>query len=644
MKKLLFILAIGFCQLTVINCFAQAPNAIPYQGVARNAAGNIIASQPVSLRVSIHDLTAGGIVIYKETHIISTTALGLFNINIGSGTPITGTLAAVNWGSGAKFLQVEMDAAGGTAYADMGTTKLNSVPYALYAGNSGASNWTVSGNNIYNTNTGNVGIGTTAPASKLDVAGAVSIMGKLKIADGTEAAGRVLMSNGTGTASWTYPAAVMPSVNPAATTVSITTSNSSAFVVPAGVYSLNLEGVGGSGGGGGSGSAGHTNGGGLASSGPGGGGGGGEYGSMILNVNPGDIIGVTIGNAGNAGTGGIGTNGNGTAGTDGTATSITLNAAVVLTVNGGKGGNGGTGVSCAGICFGLQGSAGAGGTGSSAALVIPGTAGNARSGGGSAVVTNGISVTGGIGANSITVSGISTSNGSPGAAGSTGRVAISYFPAASAPTAIPLQKGSVIFAGNAGVLSSNNSKFYWDDTNGRLQVVGNIKLVDGNQAAGKVLTSDGGGFASWQYASGLAPGTAAGNTLYWDGSSWVNSSNIFNNGGDISIGSATPSAGYKLTVGGKVICTELKVQLQPFPDYVFEKSYNLRSLKEVEKHIKTYKRLPGMPSACEVESEGMSVGAMQGKVVEKVEELTLYIIQQQKEIDELKRLLTELKK
>ena len=133
MKKLLYILAIAFCQLAVFNCFAQAPNAIPYQGVARNATGNILASQPISLRVSIHDITANGTVVFSETHSAATSALGLFNINIGSGTAITGTLAAVNWGSGAKFMQVEMDATGNTSYTDMGTTQLNSVPYALYA-------------------------------------------------------------------------------------------------------------------------------------------------------------------------------------------------------------------------------------------------------------------------------------------------------------------------------------------------------------------------------------------------------------------------------------------------------------------------------------------------------------------------------
>lgn len=108
---------------------------------------------------------------------------------------------------------------------------------------------------------------------------------------------------------------------------------------------------------------------------------------------------------------------------------------------------------------------------------------------------------------------------------------------------------------------------------------------------------------------------------------------VLDSNANVMMGTTTAATGYRLTVAGKVICTELKVQLQPFPDYVFEKNYKLRTIKEVENHIDTYKRLPGMPSAKEVESGGMNVGEMQGKVVEKVEELTLYIIQQQKQIE-----------
>lgn len=114
--------------------------------------------------------------------------------------------------------------------------------------------------------------------------------------------------------------------------------------------------------------------------------------------------------------------------------------------------------------------------------------------------------------------------------------------------------------------------------------------------------------------------------------------------GNVTIGTATPAAGYLLTVAGKVICTELKVQLQPFPDYVFDATYKLPTLAEVENHINTYHRLPGMPSASEVEKNGMEVGKMQGKVVEKVEEATLYILQLNKENQQLKQQLDDLVK
>ncbi|MBK8845033.1 MAG: hypothetical protein IPO27_00180 [Bacteroidetes bacterium] len=107
---------------------------------------------------------------------------------------------------------------------------------------------------------------------------------------------------------------------------------------------------------------------------------------------------------------------------------------------------------------------------------------------------------------------------------------------------------------------------------------------------------------------------------------------------------STPSAGYALTVGGKIICTEVRVQLTPFPDYVFDKSYNLNTIEEVEQHIQQYHRLPGMPSACEVEEGGMAVGEMQAKIVEKVEEQTLYIIQLNNKIKELEKKIEALER
>lgn len=109
--------------------------------------------------------------------------------------------------------------------------------------------------------------------------------------------------------------------------------------------------------------------------------------------------------------------------------------------------------------------------------------------------------------------------------------------------------------------------------------------------------------------------------------------------GQVAIGSVQPSASaYKLTVTGKVICEELKVKLvaNPWPDYVFASDYKLKSLSEVEQFIAKHKHLPNIPSAEEVKENGIEVGDMQKKMMEKIEELTLYIIDLQKQLDEVK--------
>jgi len=105
----------------------------------------------------------------------------------------------------------------------------------------------------------------------------------------------------------------------------------------------------------------------------------------------------------------------------------------------------------------------------------------------------------------------------------------------------------------------------------------------------------------------------------------------------IGTNSALP-AGFKLGVGGKVICEELRVKLQSsgWPDYVFAADYQLASLKEVEKFIQQNKHLPNIPTASEIEKNGLEVGDMQKRMMEKIEELTLYIIDLQKQLDILK--------
>ena len=117
--------------------FAQAPHLMNYQGVARDNAGNVLANQALGLQVDIHQATTSGIIVFSETHAANTNAFGLFNVKIGGGTPQSGTLASIDWANGPYFSEVGIDATGGTNYQSMGVSQLLSVPYALFAENSG---------------------------------------------------------------------------------------------------------------------------------------------------------------------------------------------------------------------------------------------------------------------------------------------------------------------------------------------------------------------------------------------------------------------------------------------------------------------------------------------------------------------------
>lgn len=100
--------------------------------------------------------------------------------------------------------------------------------------------------------------------------------------------------------------------------------------------------------------------------------------------------------------------------------------------------------------------------------------------------------------------------------------------------------------------------------------------------------------------------------------------------GNVGIGTALPKD--KLSVKGNIRATEIRVEsVENWPDYVFTKAYRLPTLDETEQHIKEKGHLPGIPSAETVKSEGISLGAMNAKLLEKIEELTLHLIQERKE-------------
>ncbi|WP_316810324.1 hypothetical protein [Pedobacter heparinus] len=92
--------------------------------------------------------------------------------------------------------------------------------------------------------------------------------------------------------------------------------------------------------------------------------------------------------------------------------------------------------------------------------------------------------------------------------------------------------------------------------------------------------------------------------------------------------------GYKLAVNGKIRAQEIKVEASPWPDYVFTKDYQLPTLQQTEQHIKEKGHLPGIPSAAEVKTNGIDLGEMNAKLLQKIEELTLHLIEQNKRNDE----------
>lgn len=107
--------------------------------------------------------------------------------------------------------------------------------------------------------------------------------------------------------------------------------------------------------------------------------------------------------------------------------------------------------------------------------------------------------------------------------------------------------------------------------------------------------------------------------------------------GNVAIGTPDPLPGYKVSINGNVKAKELVIETTGWPDYVFADQYKALSLNELEKFIHQHHHLPNIPSADELEQGGLPVGEMQKKMMEKIEELTLYIIALNKEIEQLKK-------
>ena len=132
-KKLFFAFLLMSLSTTIL---AQVPQQLNYQGALRDIKGFPVGNRTISLRLSIQDnLNQNALVIYNEVRQVTTNAVGLYSLAIGSpgASQVSGNFSQLNWANGTKALKVEIDADGGSNFSLAGITPLLSVPYALYA-------------------------------------------------------------------------------------------------------------------------------------------------------------------------------------------------------------------------------------------------------------------------------------------------------------------------------------------------------------------------------------------------------------------------------------------------------------------------------------------------------------------------------
>jgi len=120
-----------------------------------------------------------------------------------------------------------------------------------------------------------------------------------------------------------------------------------------------------------------------------------------------------------------------------------------------------------------------------------------------------------------------------------------------------------------------------------------------------------------------------------------NTSRLYYLDGNVGIGTAEPTS--RLAVNGNIRAKEIKVEATNWPDYVFKQDYDLKPLSEVEGYINEHGHLPEIPKASKVETEGVSLGEMNKLLLKKVEELTLHLIEKEKEMTDLKKGMQDMK-
>ena len=170
MKKIKLLLFVAGVTISLLAS-GQVPQLIDYQGMARDGSGIPLANTTIGVRMSVLEGPYPGTLVYSERHTPPTNSYGLFHLMIGDGMVLFGSFAGINWASGDYYIQTEIDPNGGTAYIDMGKSKLATVPFAFYAANAGGGGgglWQQNGSNIYY-DAGWVAIGHDNPIDYLHI-------------------------------------------------------------------------------------------------------------------------------------------------------------------------------------------------------------------------------------------------------------------------------------------------------------------------------------------------------------------------------------------------------------------------------------------------------------------------------------------